>query len=99
MKDGVRIEPYAVVQPGSRLEAGAQLKAVRKSRSKLVPETKDPLAMLKQLGQRTAAKSKKAARASQDLHRWNGRPTSPMHVPRPSKICTLFDQIAVAQLM
>ena len=71
----MRIEPYAVVQPGSRLEADGQLRAVRKSRSKLVPETKDPLAMLKQLGQRgqlgqrTAAKSKKAARASQDLHR------------------------------
>ena len=69
VEDGVRIEPYAVVQPGSRLEAGGQLRAVRKSRSKLVPETKDPLAMLKQLGQRTTAKSKKAAQALQDLHR------------------------------
>ena len=51
----MRIEPYAVVQPGSRLEAGAQLKAVRKSRSKLVPEKKDPLAMMKALGQQAAA--------------------------------------------
>ena len=74
VEDGVRVEPYAVVQPGTRLEAGAQLKAVRKSRSKLVPETKDPLAMLKQLGQRTAAKSRKAARASQDIHRQPGHP-------------------------
>ena len=69
VEDRVRIEPYAVVQPGSRLEAGAQLRAVRKARSKLVPETKDPLSMLKQLGQRTAAKSRKTARAMQDIHR------------------------------
>ena len=60
----MRIEPYAVVQPGSRLEAGAQLKAVRKSRSKLVPEKKDPLAMMKALGQQAAAaKAKKAGGA------------------------------------
>ncbi len=57
----MRIEPYAAVQPGSRLEAGAQLKALRKSRSKLVAEKKDPLALMKALGQQAAAAKARAA--------------------------------------
>lgn len=61
VEDRVRIEPYAAVQPGSRLEAGSQLKALRKSRSKLVAEKKDPLAMMKALGQQAAAAKARAA--------------------------------------
>lgn len=70
VEDRVRIEPYAVVQPGSRLEAGAQLRAVRRARSKLVPEKKDPLAIMKALGQQAAAaKAKKAGGATRDLYK------------------------------
>lgn len=61
MEDRVRIEPYAAVQPGSRLEAGSHLKALRKSRSKLIAEKKDPLALMKALGQQAAAAKARAA--------------------------------------
>ncbi len=57
----MRIEPYAAVLPGSRLEAGAQLKTLRKSRSKLVAEKKDPMALMKALGQQAAAAKARAA--------------------------------------
>ncbi len=68
--DRVRVEPYAVVQPGSKLEAGFQLKAVRKSRSKLVAEKKDPLAMMKALSQQAAAaKAKSASSATRDIYK------------------------------
>ena len=70
VEDRVRIEPYAVVQPGSKLEAGFHLKAVRKSRSKLIAEKKDPLAMMKALSQQAAAaKAKSAATATRDIYR------------------------------
>lgn len=70
MEDRVRIEPYAVVQPGSKLEAGFQLKAVRKSRSKLVAEKKDPLAMMKALSQQAAAaKAKSSGAAQRDIYK------------------------------
>ena len=70
VEDRVRIEPYAVVQPGSKLEAGFQLKAVRKSRSKLVAEKKDPLAMMKALSQQAAAaKAKSASSATRDIYK------------------------------
>jgi hypothetical protein len=55
------MEPYSAAQPGSRLEAGSQLKALRKARSKLAPEKKDPMAMMKALGQQAAAAKAKAA--------------------------------------
>ncbi|KAK9904717.1 hypothetical protein WJX75_001194 [Coccomyxa subellipsoidea] len=61
VEDRVRIEPYAAVQPGSRLEAGSHLKALRKSRSKLIAEKKDPLALMKALGQQAAAAKARAA--------------------------------------
>ena len=61
VEDRVRIEPYAAAQPGSRLEAGSCLKALRKSRSKMVAEKKDPMAMMKALGQQAAAAKAKAA--------------------------------------
>ncbi|CAL8464659.1 g4194 [Coccomyxa elongata] len=61
VEDRVRIEPYAAVLPGSRLEAGAQLKTLRKSRSKLVAEKKDPMALMKALGQQAAAAKARAA--------------------------------------
>lgn len=57
----MRIEPYAAVQPGSRLETGSHLKALRKSRSKLIAEKKDPLALMKALGQQAAAAKARAA--------------------------------------
>ena len=68
------MEPYSAAQPGSRLEAGAQLKALRKARSKLVAEKKDPLAMMKALGAQAAAAKAKAAGgagglAARDLYR------------------------------
>lgn len=71
VEDRVRIEPYAVVQPGSKLEAGFQLKAVRKSRSKLVAEKKDPLAMMKALSQQAAAaKAKSSGAAQRDIYKY-----------------------------
>lgn len=71
IEDRVRIEPYAVVQPGSKLEAGGQLKAVRKSRSKLIAEKKDPMAMMKALGQQAAAAKARsgAAIAQRDIYK------------------------------
>ena len=70
VEDRVRIEPDAVVQPGSKLEAGFQLKAVRKSRSKLVAEKKDPMAMMKALSQQAAAaKAKSAGSATRDIYK------------------------------
>jgi len=70
VEDRVRTEPYAVVQPGSKLEAGFQLKAVRKSRSKLVAEKKDPMAMMKALSQQAAAaKAKSAGTATRDIYK------------------------------
>ena len=61
LEEGVRMEPYSAAQPGSRVEAGGQLKALRKARSKLVAEKKDPLAMMKALGAQAAAAKAKAA--------------------------------------
>ena len=61
VEDRVRIEPYAAVLPGSRVEAGTQLKTLRKSRSKLVAEKKDPMALMKALGQQAAAAKARAA--------------------------------------
>ena len=46
----VRVEPYAVVQAGAALEAGAALGALRKAKSGCVREKKDPLALLRAIG-------------------------------------------------
>ena len=46
----VRVEPYAVVQAGAALEAGAALSALRKAKSGCVRERKDPLALLRAIG-------------------------------------------------
>jgi hypothetical protein len=68
-----------VVQPGSKLEAGFQLKTVRKSRSKLVAEKKDPLAMMKALSQQAAAAKAKASGAAQrDIYKYAST-ASPAH--------------------
>lgn len=66
IESGVRVEPFAVVQPGSKVEAGSQLKAARKSRSRIVAEKKDPMAFMRALGQQAAAA--KARAGGNSLH-------------------------------
>ena len=78
------MEPYSAAQPGSRLEAGSQLKALRKARSKLVAEKRDPLAMMKALGAQAAAAKAKAAGgvAAKDLYKCVFRsPSTPILPP------------------
>jgi hypothetical protein len=48
------------VQPGSKLEAGSQLKALRRARSRLAVEKKDPMALMRALGQQAAAAKARA---------------------------------------
>ena len=65
----VRVEPYAVVQAGASLEPGTALGALRKAKSSIVRERKDPLAFMRAFGRGRApsedatAALKKCARA------------------------------------
>ena len=52
--DGVRVEPYSVVQAGAALEAGTVLGALRKAKSSVVREKKDPLAFMRAFGRAVA---------------------------------------------